>query len=128
MSDGLAVFGHIRTLKKHAKEYSLEQLYEMQQKFATVIASIEEDLKTQEAEEKARREKIASFKAMMDEEGLTMDDLAAFESEQRVSKRPVKYCLVDEDGKEHFWTGIGRMPVVYRKALEGDKTLKDFEI
>ena len=43
-------------------------------------------------------------------------------------KRPVKYKLTDSEGNEHPWTGIGRMPRVYKDALESGKSLEDYAI
>ncbi|MEC7133120.1 MAG: H-NS family nucleoid-associated regulatory protein, partial [Pseudomonadota bacterium] len=43
-------------------------------------------------------------------------------------KRPVKFKLVDSKGEEHLWTGIGRMPRVYKEALDSGKSLDDYAI
>ena len=42
-------------------------------------------------------------------------------------KRPVKYKII-VDGQTTSWTGVGRMPVVFKDALEKGQSLEDFAI
>ena len=67
----------------------------------------------------------------MEEAGLNVEDLQALTTttqKKAGKKRPVKYKLVDNNGEEHLWTGIGRMPRVYKDALDKGKSLNDFSI
>ena len=69
--------------------------------------------------------------AFLVEAGLNVEDLQALnvETNKKVGKkRPVKYKLVDSKGEEHLWTGIGRMPRVYKEALDSGKSLDDYAI
>ena len=80
---------------------------------------------------KEKLEKLAAIKKQMEEAGLNVEDLQALNTDvnKKVGKkRPVKYKLVDETGEEHLWTGIGRMPRVYREALDSGKSLDDYAI
>tara|TARA_B100002049_G_scaffold165549_1_gene124285 strand:+ start:38898 stop:39293 length:396 start_codon:yes stop_codon:yes gene_type:complete len=131
MSEGLSIFGNIRTLRKEAKDYDLEALYEMRTKLNTVIQGREDEIAAQEAERKEKQNKIEAIKAQMAQEGLTMEDIVKSASEPKINKpktkRPIKYSIT-VDGEEHKWTGIGRMPRVYQEALESGKKLEDFAI
>ena len=40
----------------------------------------------------------------------------------------MKYTLTDSEGNEHKWTGIGRMPKVFKAALDSGKSLDLFSI
>lgn len=131
MSEGLSVFGNIRTLRKEAREFDIEALCEMRDKFNTVIKEREEELVHIEAQRKEKLKKIEAIKAQMEEEGLTMDDIvqntATQQGDKPKAKRPIKYSMT-VDGEEHKWTGIGRMPRVYQEALEKGNKLEDYAI
>ena len=67
----------------------------------------------------------------VEEAGLNVEDLQALNldtNKKAGKKRPVKYKLIDKKGEEHLWTGIGRMPRVYKDALDSGKSLDDYAI
>ena len=124
MSDFLDILTHGRRLQGAVKELSIEELEQVQEKLSGIIEKRKEKLVEQEKLEKEKLEKLAAIKKQMEEAGLNVEDLQALnvETNKKVGKkRPVKYKLVDSKGEEHLWTGIGRMPRVYKEALDSGK-------
>ena len=131
MSDFLDILTHGRRLQGAVKELSIEELEQIQEKLSGIIEKRKEKLVEQEKLEKEKLEKLAAIKKQMEEAGLNFEDLQALnvETNKKVGKkRPVKFKLVDSKGEEHLWTGIGRMPRVYKEALDSGKSLDDYAI
>ena len=131
MSEFLDILTHGRRLQGAVKELSIGELEQVQEKLNGIIEKRKEKLAEQEKLEKEKLEKLAAIKKQIEEAGLNMEDLQALNLETNKKsgkKRPVKYKLVDSEGEEHFWTGIGRMPRVYKDALDSGKSLDDYAI
>ena len=137
MSEALKVLSNIRSLRALAREISLEQLLEIQEKIETVV----NDRKAAEAEniaaEKEKLEKLEKYRAMILNDGIDPKELMAslngVSAKSKATKkrvtRPAKYKYIDEDGSEKTWTGQGRTPKVIREAVEeGSRKLEDFLI
>lgn len=131
MSEFLEILTHGRRLQGAVKDLSVEELTSVQEKLNNII----EKRKEQEAELiKARQEKLAKLeeiKKQMEEAGIDVADLqdVAETKPKRKSgkKRPVKYKIT-VDGETVAWTGVGRMPVVFKDALAKGQSLEDFAI
>ena len=131
MSEFLEILTHGRRLQGAVKDLSVEELTSVQEKLNNII----EKRKEQEAELiKAQQEKLAKLeeiKKQMAEAGIDVADLqdVAETKPKRKSgkKRPVKYKIT-VDGETIAWTGVGRMPVVFKDALEKGQSLEDFAI
>ncbi|WP_334060047.1 H-NS histone family protein [Alteromonas sp. S005] len=131
MSDFLDILTHGRRLQGAVKELSIEELEQVQEKLSGIIEKRKEKLLEQEKLEKEKLEKLAAIKKQMEEAGLNVEDLQALDTSTNKNvgkKRPIKYKLVDDNGEEHLWTGIGRMPRVYKDALDSGKSLNDYAI
>ncbi|NDV90093.1 H-NS histone family protein [Alteromonas sp. 345S023] len=131
MSDFLDILTHGRRLQGAVKELSIEELETVQDKLASIVEKRKEKAKQEEQAEIEKREKLAAIKKQMEEAGLNVEDLQALQSDapkKTGKKRPVKYKLTDSNGDVHPWTGIGRMPRVYKDALDSGKSLSDFAI
>ena len=131
MSEFLDILTHGRRLQGAVKELSIEELEQVQEKLNGIIEKRKEKLLEQEQLKKEKLEKLAAIKQQMEEAGLNVEDLQALDTGKNKNvgkKRPVKYKLVDDDGEEHLWTGIGRMPRVYKDALDSGKSLNDYAI
>jgi len=91
----------------------------------------EELLKIQQ-EEKERQERIAKYKDLLKQEGITVDELAeildAEVPRKKREARPAKYQYVDENGVTKTWTGQGRTPKAIQTKLDKGQSLSDFEI
>lgn len=131
MSEFLEILTHGRRLQGAVKDLSVEELNSVQNKLNNII----EKRKEQEAELiKAQQEKLAKLeeiKKQMAEAGIDFTDLqeVAEAKPKRKSgkKRPVKYKIT-VDGETVAWTGVGRMPVVFKDALAKGQSLEDFAI
>ena len=131
MSEFLDILTHGRRLQGAVKELSIEELEQVQEKLSGIIEKRKEKALEQAKREKEKLEKLASIKKQMEEAGLNVEDLQALNldtNKKAGKKRPVKYKLIDKKGEEHLWTGIGRMPRVYKDALDSGKSLDDYAI
>ncbi|MBN7822000.1 H-NS family nucleoid-associated regulatory protein [Bowmanella yangjiangensis] len=124
MSDFINILTHARRLQAAVRELSVTELEQVAEKLAAVI----ENKKEQEAEKEREQEKKQALKdailKQMQEAGLGLEDLAGAEastSKRSGQKRPVKYRFTDKSGKEHTWTGIGRIPKVFAELKEQGK-------
>ncbi|WP_018983981.1 H-NS histone family protein [Salinimonas chungwhensis] len=130
MTDFTDTLTHQRKLQAATNELTVEQLEDIRTKLENIIEKRREKAAAQEAEKAEKNNKIESVLALLQEEGLSLDDLTDSNkpSKNTGKKRPIKYRLVDEQGKEHLWTGIGRMPKVYKQALDNGNQLEEYEI
>jgi DNA-binding protein H-NS len=131
MSDFIKILTHGRRLQAAVKEIDIETLEEVAGKLLNII----ENRKQQEAEllqaEKDKQNKLDAIRKQMDDAGINWEDIAELgpaRSSRLGQKRPVKYSYTDEEGDEHRWTGIGRMPKVFARLIEQGKSLDDFHI
>ena len=130
MSDFLEILTHGRRLQGAVKELSIAELEAVQEKLAGIITKRVEKERAEEEAKQEKLKKIAEIQKQLEEAGLEVSDLKSAPSEKKTTgkKRPVKFELKDDQGNIHQWTGIGRMPRVYKKALENGKSLEDFSI
>ncbi|GGO65328.1 H-NS histone family protein [Bowmanella pacifica] len=129
MSDFLNILTHARRLQAAVKELSTEELVSVSDKLQSII----ETRKALEAEEAKELEKKAALRAallkQMQDAGISLDELSGEAPSAKAKvKRPVKYKLVDSEGTEHTWTGIGRMPKAFAAAQASGKKLEDLAI
>ena len=131
MNEFIDILTHGRRLQGAVKELSIEELEQVQEKLNGIIEKRKEKQLEQEKLEKEKLEKLAAIKKQMEEAGLNVEDLQALSTDTNKKvgkKRPIKFKLVDSNGEEHLWTGIGRMPRVYKEALDSGKSLDDYAI
>ena len=121
MTDVLKVLNNIRSLRVIARELPLEQLEGILEKVQLVVAEKKEELLKVQQEENERQERIAKYKELLKQEGITADELAEILGSDVVRKkresRPAKYQYVDENGVAKTWTGQGRTPKSYSNAI-----------
>ena len=132
MTDVLKVLNNIRSLRVIARELPLEQLEGILEKVQLVVAEKKEELLKVQQEENERQERIAKYKELVKQEGITADELAKILGSDVVRKkresRPAKYQYVDENGVVKTWTGQGRTPKAIQVQLDKGKSLSSFEI
>ncbi|RDE67742.1 DNA-binding protein H-NS-like protein [Aggregatibacter segnis] len=132
MSEVLKVLTNIRSLRVLAKNESLELLESILEKLQLVISEKREELLKIQQEEKERQERIAKYKDLLKQEGITIDELAeilgAEVPRKKREARPAKYQYVDENGVTKTWTGQGRTPKAIQTKLDKGQSLSDFEI
>jgi len=132
MSDFLNMLTHERRLQAAVKELSLEELSGVANKLNNIIEKRKENDAALIAAEKTKQSKLDDILKQLADAGIPLADLqpakSSKTSKKTGQKRPVKYQLVDSDGKQHSWTGIGRMPLVYSAALATGKSLEEFKV
>lgn len=130
MSEFTSILTHQRKLQGATNELTIEQLEDAQQKLGNIIAKRREKLESEQAAQQEKQQKAEALLKLLEEQGLSVEDLAGATSEQKSKtsgkRRPIKYRLTDDNGKEHTWTGIGRMPKVFKSVLDEGKQLEDY--
>jgi DNA-binding protein H-NS len=132
MSDFISILTHGRRLQGAVKELSVEELETVADKLNSIIDNRKaKELEQQEAA-KEKNEKLNEILAQLEAAGLDVNDLQKAEPAKKSTKvgkkRPVKYILKDSAGNEHKWTGIGRMPKVFKAELDSGKSLDSYLI
>ncbi|BDA59973.1 hypothetical protein NUITMVS1_14360 [Shewanella xiamenensis] len=100
----------------------------MYEKLGKIVAEREEA--NAEAEANAERiAKIAELQKMIESAGLSLDDLGGVTAKVKSTRapRPAKYSIVVE-GETVTWTGLGRMPTVFKEQIENGRSIEDFLI
>ncbi|MGL5390954.1 MAG: H-NS family nucleoid-associated regulatory protein [Shewanella sp.] len=130
MSEFLEILTHGRRFKAAVKDLSVDELRDLAAKLDKII--VERDSMEQEEQlaTAARNAKIEEIRQQMEAVGLSIDDLGGV-TIKAVSKkrapRPAKY-QIEVDGEVIQWTGQGRMPTVFKNALNNGRTMEDFLI
>lgn len=133
MNDFINILTHGRRLQGATKSLSIDELLDVQAKLASVIEKRREQLVAEQAELEEKKAKIEAIRQQMIEAGLDISDFDAEhnlkpkQTRRKGQKRPVRYAIT-QDGQETKWTGIGRMPVVFRKILESGGSLEDYAV
>ena len=133
MSSMLKNLNNIRSLRAMAREFSVDVLEDMLEKFRVVTKERrdeEEQLQRQRAEQQA---KINALLAQMQADGISPEELlsitpATARSVKKRQPRPAKYRYTDHTGAEKTWTGQGRMPKPIAEAVAQGKSLDSFLI
>ena len=133
MSSMLKNLNNIRSLRAMAREFSVDVLEDMLEKFRVVTKERrdeEEQLQRQRAEQ---QEKINTLLALMQADGISPEELlsitpATARSVKKRQPRPAKYRFIDLNGETKTWTGQGRTPKPIAQALAAGKSLDDFWI
>ncbi|MGY9372112.1 DNA-binding protein StpA [Citrobacter pasteurii] len=133
MSSMLKNLNNIRSLRAMAREFSVDVLEDMLEKFRVVTKERrdeEEQLQRQRAEQ---QEKINTLLALMQADGINPEELlsmtsATARSVKKRQPRPAKYRFTDFNGETKTWTGQGRTPKPIAEALAAGKSLDDFLI
>ena len=131
MSSMLKNLNNIRSLRAMAREFSVDVLEDMLEKFREVTKERrdeEEQLQRQRAEQQA---KINALLAQMQADGISPEELlsitpATARSVKKRQPRPAKYRFIDLNGETKTRTGQGRTPKPIAQALAAGKSLDDF--
>lgn len=126
-----AVLRNQRRLKAATQSLSVWDLESAHEKLGNIIAQRrdEEDMRLEQERERVQR--IEQFKNMLEQEGLSVEDLITPPSPKKSKKAsalPPKYEVIDDDGQVIQWSGMGRYPKAIKNALANGKTLDDLAI
>ena len=133
MSDFLDILTHGRRLKAAVKDLSIEELKEVEQKLAKVIADREEEEAELRQLEAEKQRKIEEFRKAMAEAGIDAEELlvggvvSQEKPKRKRAPKPPKYAI-ESNGERITWTGQGRMPNALKHAVESGTPLTAFLI
>ncbi|MBC3764348.1 H-NS family nucleoid-associated regulatory protein [Neptunicella marina] len=133
MSEFLATLTHGRKLQGAVKELPLDELKLVAEKLQNIIEKRQQKEAELQQLQQQKKQKIEELRQQIEDAGLDLSDFEALNGKtskpaKPQKKRPVKYRIKGDDGQITEWTGIGRMPVVFTKALKAGKSLEDFSI
>ena len=133
MSDLLKTLNNIRSLRNLARDLTLEQLENINQKLQLVMAEKREEAELLERQAEERKARIEKYKTLLIQDEITAEELAEILGEKTFVKkkreaRPAKYQYTDENGQIKTWTGQGRTPKAIQAALDAGKSLESFAI
>ena len=134
MSSMLQNLNNIRTLRAMARDFSIDVLEEMLEKFRIVTEEKRNEQDEMQSQQAEQQQKINALLERMKADGISPEDLlgkdvlkGASQSQKR-QVREAKYRFTDVNGEEKTWTGQGRTPKPIANALANGKTLDDFLI
>lgn len=134
MSEFLDILTHGRRLKAAVKELSIQELEEVENKLAKVIADRREEEAELQKLEAEKQKKIEELRQAMAAAGIDASELldgevkSAGKPKRKRAPKPPKYAIVDANGERKTWTGQGRMPNALKEALAKGKSLNDYLI
>lgn len=133
MSDLLKTLNNIRSLRNLARDLTLEQLENINQKLQLVMAEKREEAELLERQTEERKARIEKYKTLLIQDEITAEELTEILGEKTFVKkkreaRPAKYQYTDENGQVKTWTGQGRTPKAIQAALDAGKSLESFAI
>jgi DNA-binding protein StpA len=133
-SDVKRILSNIRSIRAFARETDYDLLLEMQEKLNAVIEERREEAEREKRERAERETKRMELLQLIQSEGFDPSELLGIESAGGSSKksktgvkRAPKYQF-EQDGKTHYWSGVGRKPRPIQDALDQGKTLDSFLI
>lgn len=115
------VIRHERSLNKQLKDVSIPELHLLQEKLGKIIINRQEKEKEERAAAEAKREKILEVRKMMSELGLSEEDITDMEQVNGTApelKKVPKYLYIDDEQREHRWSGRGKPPKIFQELLE----------
>ncbi|MCR1836735.1 H-NS histone family protein [Pasteurella caecimuris] len=134
MADLIKIFTNRHSIRAVVRDLTLEQAENTLKKLEEAIAEKRVQMEEIQQAEIERKTRIAKYKELIKQEGITAEELQAiigtFSSNSRKKRKPLpaKYKYTTENGEQKTWTGQGRTPSVIQKALDAGKSLSDFEI
>lgn len=133
MSSMLKNLNNIRSLRAMAREFPVDVLEDMLEKFRVVTKERREEEEQLQRQRAEQQEKINTLLALMKADGIEPEELLSMTTvtSRAVKKRqprPAKYRFTDLNGEVKTWTGQGRTPKPIAQALAAGKSLDDFLI
>lgn len=122
---------HLSSLRRLLSELSKEDYKKFKHNVTTAIDERDARLAEIEADMLKQAKLIEELRQRAIEGGVDISILAnpnVTIPNGRHGKVPQKYCYTDENGKEHYWTGRGRTPVIYQKLIDDGVDLKQYLI
>ena len=134
MSSMLQNLNNIRTRRAMAREFSVDVLEEMLEKFRIVTEEKRNEQDEMQSQQAEQQQKINALLELMKADGISPEDLLGKDvlkgasQPQKRQAREAKYRFTDANGEVKTWTGQGRTPKPIATALANGQSLDDFLI
>lgn len=133
MEEFTRILTNKRRLNARVKELSSSDIEDVITKLTAIKHERLDEEKEAEKERQRKEEKIEELKAKAEELDISLEDLIPNYSERTEQgsnkpKKPPKYAIALESGKQKTWTGQGRMPNAFIEALENGHELEEYLI
>lgn len=115
-----------------AKELTIAQLENLIEGFNNALVKMQEDEQNRQAEEQAKAAQAAEIAKLIEQSGLTLEEIAALGGAARTSTTKGKTVKpkyrIQWNGQQHEWSGRGRTPKVFQEYFDAGNTREDAEI
>lgn len=133
MSFTLSSLKNIRSLRAQARNMATEDLEEILSKLKVIVNERREAASAQAAEAREKAEKLAMYRELMLEDGISPTELVnnlppVGRAKKKRTPRPAKYKYLDGNNEVRHWTGQGRTPTPIKNAIANGQSLHDFLI
>ncbi|RRZ90315.1 H-NS family nucleoid-associated regulatory protein [Erwinia sp. 198] len=133
MSFTLSSLKNIRSLRAQARNMATEDLEEILSKLKVIVNERREAVSAQAAEAREKAEKLAMYRELMLEDGISPTELVNHlppvgRIKKKRAPRPAKYKYLDGNNEVRHWTGQGRTPTPIKHAIANGQSLHDFLI
>ena len=112
-----------RNLKAFFKDATSEELEGIIHKLNELYTEIKNKEIEEEQAKKRKEEFLSNLLNKLDEQNLTVDDLATLKELQKKDTRQKmapKYEYTALDGKTYLWSGKGKIPKLLREVMQRD--------
>lgn len=130
MNEFLDIISHGKRLQSATKPMTVEEIEQAIFKLQRIVEVRKEKEAKQVAENAEKQRKMEEIRKAMVDAGIDLSELEKLTGNKVGRKRgprPVKYILVDDEGTEHKWTGVGRTPRVFQQIV-AEGRLQQYEI
>lgn len=124
-----SMMGNPRRRDSVLRRLSVDQLKQLSASSTEALRQRIEEENRRRADEEMKTVKAAEALALLEKQGLTIDDLnRALAQGVKNGGRPAKYKFKDQYGQWQSWTGQGRTPAPIQQGLSDGYVLDDFVI
>jgi len=120
MDDFIKIALNRNSLKALTKEFYIDELEKFSNNLSIIIDQRKEQKEKLEEEARNKIKKIENIKSLLDEQGLSINDLLNYPVVNQIKPRKPKvkllpkYRLIDLEGNTHEWTGRGLPPKIFK--------------
>lgn len=118
-----------KTLKKFLRECDYLFLKNLLPEISEALETKRIQYDAEQAEKAEREKKLTELKALIASEGFSIAELSDDHREEKRTSSPRKPKYVyTENGVQKYWSGVGRMPLPIKTAIESGESLDNFLI
>lgn len=117
----LELAGNKAKARAAAKELTIEQLENIIAGFSSALEKLKAEEEAKEKEKAEKAKKAEELAQLIAQSGLTLEEIVGLSASKtgipKGKNVEPKYRLI-VDGEEHFWTGRGRTPKVFKEYFD----------